>query len=364
MKKTMKIFAVLLCMGMLLAGCAGNGKNETEAATDGSAEASNAAETLSRGEYVASDYCTIDEYKGLKFTEKEVAASKEDIQEKVDALVKEARTLEEVKEGQKAEKGNVVNIDYTGYLNDKAFDGGSATGSDLELGSGSFIAGFEDGLIGAKKGDKLDLNLTFPDPYKNNPDLAGKDVVFKVTVNAVKEYVTPEYTDEFVEKNTEYKTIKEYEKSVAKEIRDTNISNALAKKLFENAKFADEYPESLEKYYEEQIVLSYDSYLKQYGSSFDKYLESLKTDKETFMKEQMSESIKGSMQSDLILGAVAEKEGIRAEGEEYEEFLSKQAETYGMKTEELLNTYGESVVQFLYVSDKAYNLIYDSIVIE
>ena len=358
-----KIVAILLCVMMLLAGCSGKGTGETEAATEG-AEASQTAETLSRGEYTASDYCTIEEYKGLKFKEKDVAASEADIQAKVDALLDDAKTLEEKEKDYKAKSGDVVNIDYTGYLGDEAFDGGSDTEFDLELGSNSFISGFEDGLIGAKKGDKLDLNLTFPDPYENNPDLAGKDVVFKVTVNAVKSYKLPEYTDDFVAENTSYKTIKEYEKALAEEIRQDNISTALAKKLFENAKFSEEYPESLKTYYEEQIIRSYDNYLKQYGSSLDAYLESIGTDKETFLNEQMGESIEGSMQSDLILGTVAEKEGIKAEGEDYEAYLAKQAEAYGMQTEELLETYGESVVQFLYVSDKAYDLIYDSIVIE
>lgn len=364
MKKTMKFLAVLLCMVMLLAGCSGDGKNETEAATDGATEAVDASKPLTRGEFVASDYCTIKEYKGLKFKEKDVAASKEEIQAQVDALLSESKKLEEVKEDRKAKKGDVVNIDYTGYVDGEAFNGGSDTGCDLELGSNSFISGFEDGLIGAEKGDKLDLNLTFPDPYKNNPDLAGKDVVFKVTVNGIKEYITPEYTDEFIKENTSYKTVKAYEKSLAENIRTEKTAKALADKLLANAKFADEYPDSLRTYYEEQCIQYYNSLLSSYGSSFEKYLESLGVDRETFFEGEMGESIKSAMQSDLILNVVAEQEGIKAEGKEYEEYLAEMAKNYDMEADELLEEYGESQVEFLYISDKAYDLIYDSIVIE
>ena len=97
------------------------------------------------------------------------------------------------------EDGDTVNIDYVGKLDGEEFDGGSAEGYDLEIGSCTFIDGFEDGLIGHEIGEKVTLDLTFPDPYPNNPDLAGKPVVFDVTINAIKESQTPELNDEFVE---------------------------------------------------------------------------------------------------------------------------------------------------------------------
>lgn len=368
MNKMMKFLAVLLCMAMLFVGC-GGAKDETEAATDGATGAADAtgeaAEPLTRGEYTASDYCTISEYKGLKFAEKDVAASKEAIQKEVDALIDGAKELVEVKEDRKAAIGDVVNIDYTGYVDKEAFEGGSDTGFDLELGSNRFISGFEDGLVGAKKGDELSLDLTFPDPYQSNPDLAGKAVVFEVKVNSIKEYVTPEYTDEFVAEQTEYDTIEAYEKSVSEEVRQNNIVTALAQKLFANATFADEYPPSLKKYYEDSYIRYYDSVMQSYYSTtLEEYLAATGTDKETFLEEEMGDQIKNAMQSDLILGAVAEQEKIKAEGQEYEEFLAKQAESYNMEVSEMLETYGESELQFAYVSDIAYNLIYDSIIIE
>lgn len=368
MKKIMKFLVALLCVAMLLGGCSGNGEQETEAETDGSVENSDAAgstEPITRGEYTASDYCTLTEYKGLKFAEKDVAASEDEIQEEVDSMLAEAAELKEVTEDRKAAEGDVVNIDYTGYLDDEAFDGGSATGYDLELGSGTFIPGFEDGLIGVKKGEELDLNLTFPDPYKNNPDLAGKEVVFKVKVNSIKEFDTPEYTDELVAEKTDYDTIEAYEKSIADEIRENNITNALAKQLLANAEFASEYPASLRNYYEEFYLQSSESYVQSVlQTTLDEYLESIGTDRETFLEETWGETIENNMQGDLILGVVAEKEGIKAEGQEYEDFLASYAENYNMETEKLLETYGESEFQFLYISDQAYNLIYDSIVIE
>ncbi|MDD7391021.1 MAG: trigger factor [Lachnospiraceae bacterium] len=363
MKKMMKTAALLLCMALLMAGCSGKSDGETEVSTNAAAETETEA-VLTRGDYKAGDYCTITEYKNLKFAESDIKASDEDVQDEIDALIESGTQLEEISEDREVKEGDVVNIDYTGYLNDEVFDGGSAEGADLEIGSGRFIDGFEDGLIGHKKGEEVSLNLTFPETY-GNADLAGQDVVFEVKINSIQKYAVPEYTDEFVADNTSYDNIKDYEESVREEIRENNLSQALADKLLDNAEFADKYPESLENYYKQSYASNFDSYLQVYqGITLDQYLESAGTDLDTFLQQNVGEEITLAIKEDLIIGAVAEQEGIQAEGEDYDEFLKEKESQYSMTEEELYNTYGEETVKFVYISGKAYDLIYNSVIVE
>ena len=148
------------------------------------------------------------EYKGVTYTPASTEVTDEDVDAQIQAMLDRYPTMNSVDRA--AQQGDTVNIDYVGKLDGVAFDGGSATGTDLELGSGMFIDGFEDGLVGASKGDKLNLDLTFPDPYTNNPDLAGKAVVFEVTVNDVKESIPAELNEEFVTSYTDYTTVDEF----------------------------------------------------------------------------------------------------------------------------------------------------------
>lgn len=361
MKKMMKTAALLLCLALLMAGCSGKSDEETEAPTNEEAETE---AILTRGDYKAGDYCTITEYKNLKFAESDIEASDEDVQDEIDALIENGTQLEEISEDREVKEGDVVNIDYTGYLNDEAFDGGSAEGADLEIGSGRFIDGFEDGLIGHKKGEEISLNLTFPETY-GNADLAGQDVVFEVKINSIQKYAVPEYTDEFVADNTSYDNIKDYEESVREEIRENNLSQALADRLLDNAEFADEYPESLENYYKQSYANNFDSYMQFYqGMTLDQYLESEGIDLDTFLQQNAGDNIEVSIKEDLIIGAVAEQEGIQAEGEDYDEFLKEKESQYSMTEEELYDTYGEETVKFVYISGKVYNLIYNSVIVE
>lgn len=363
MKKLTGLLALLLCAAMLMAGCAGKSTDETESA----AEADTTAVTqniLSRGDYKATEYCTITEYKGLKFAEADIKASDEAVQAEIDALLNSAQEVEEIEEDRAVEEGDVVNIDYTGYLEGEAFEGGSDTGFDLEIGSGRFISGFEDGLIGHKKGEDVSLNLTFPDTYQNE-ELAGQEVVFEVKINAIQKYVIPEYSDQFVADNTSYDTMKDYEQSIRDEIRETNLTEALANRLLANAAFDNGYPESLQEFYRQTYINYYNSALQSaYGITLDQFLESANEDLDTFLSEELGEDIDQAIREDLILGAVAELEGIKAEGDDYNSFMEEQASLYSMDKEQLFETYGEETFEFAFISGQAYQLIYDSVVVE
>ena len=179
---------------------------------------------------------------------------------------------EEIKEGT-VENGDVANIDYEGKLNGKAFDGGTAEGYDLTIGSGSFIDGFEDGLIGKKIGDTVDLNLTFPKDYSST-DLAGKEVVFTVKINSVKR--APKLTDKLAAEisNNEYKTAEAYNNYIKKDLENTKKENQHNQELndlvalaYQNATVND-YPQEMIDYQLEQVTSYYKSYADQYGMEY------------------------------------------------------------------------------------------------
>ena len=138
----------------------------------------------------------------------------------------------EVTEDRAVQKEDTVNIDYTGYMDGEEFEGGSATGDDLLIGSGSFISGFEDGLIGHKKGEEVTLDLTFPEDYQNE-EMQGKAVQFKVKINKISQ--APELTDEWVAANTDYKTVEEYkaaQKELMQKSADADYESQVKSDLF------------------------------------------------------------------------------------------------------------------------------------
>ena len=147
------------------------------------------------------------------------------------------------------EHGDVTEIDYVGTIDGEEFTGGSATGATLEIGSNSYIDGFEDGLIGYTVGDKVTLNLRFPDDYQNNTSLRGKDVVFEVTIKSITRNTYPEYNDENVKKYTDYETVSEFETETRKEV----IRSLVWQEYFTQCKII-KYPEKeLRQYYDGTI---------------------------------------------------------------------------------------------------------------
>ena len=194
-----KFLKVGLCgaaaLMMFATGCSGQKSAKDASQAESTAEGETPAETE---EYVAEGSITLGEYKGIPVTVTEPTVTDEEVDAQIQQLLNSSAEYLEV--DREAQLGDQVNIDYKGMKDGVAFDGGTAEGYDLVLGSNSFIDGFESGLVGAKKGEEVTLNLTFPDPYQNNPDLAGQAVVFEVKVNNVKEKTVPELTDDFVAK--------------------------------------------------------------------------------------------------------------------------------------------------------------------
>ena len=207
MKK--KLVMVLLAVMVVTATLGGCGQKGASTGSSVSAEEEqdveiSAKQLLKATDYKVEKYVKLNDYMNMTVElTNDYSVSDEDIQNYIEYLMSQYPAYE-VSDKKTVESGDVVNIDYVGKVDGEEFSGGSATGQHLTIGSGSFIDGFEDGLIGKKVGETVDLNLKFPDTYSNNPDLAGKDVVFTVTINSIdtkKEMTYDDLTDEYVSEN-------------------------------------------------------------------------------------------------------------------------------------------------------------------
>ena len=287
-------------------------------------------------DYRAGDYVTLGEYKGVEINADEF------LQQWIDsALAADAKTVEVT--GRSVELGDIANIDYEGKMDGVAFEGGTAEGTDLEIGSGRFIEGFEEGIIGMEIGETRDIHLNFPDPYKGNPDLSGEPVVFTVTVNSITAKELPVLTDEYVAGlgSEDYSTVEEYKSymydlMLSQEDFNTQKANAAIESAKENAVFQDMPEGMLNRMYDNLLntaaayaymngmdVGQYTAYV--YGGSPDSY--------ETVLMDQANMMA----QHYILMGAIAEQEGIEVTDEELEESISAEASgyaAYGYESEE------------------------------
>lgn len=307
------------------------------------------------------DYITVGEYKGLEVDGYTVKVSQQEIQEKVEADLKEHKDETKLKKGDTLKEGDVANIDYEGKVDGKVFDGGASQGFDLELGSGTFIEGFEEGLVGAKVGDTVEVEVHFPDDYQGEK-VAGKDAVFTVTINSAKQMKMPEYTDAWVKKNTDYASKKEYEKALKKEIYDQKEEDAkkeqktsLWSDVLENTE-VKKYPEEELAAYEEAFDAQIDQMAQQYGMSREDVLNQMYgTNKESEVKSIIEDSVKTLIKQEMLTEYIAEKEKISYTDEELEKTISEM-ESQGY-TEETVKSYtGRTMDQYAHI-----RLLYDKV---
>jgi len=304
-------------------------------------EAETEAETEPRPEYEISDYLTIDDTDYLDMeieVTKAAEVTDEEVMEYIEDDIADADLYEEITEGT-VEEGDLVNIDYEGKKDGVAFDGGTAEGYDLEIGSGTFIDGFEDGLIGVEVGDTVDLELTFPEDY-GNEELNGADVVFTVTVNSIKEI--PEFTDEIAEElsDGEYTTAEEYEEAVRAELEEDNADtqlnekySAVLSKLYEMYPIED-YPQDVIDYYVDPVIEDMESQAEEYGMETDDFLKTYYGVDEEYMKDYYTSYYKSLLAQEMLLTTIGEKEGVTYTDEEFDEALEEYASMYGMTVDE------------------------------
>lgn len=289
-------------------------------------------ETANLPEIKTEKYVELGEYTGLSAAAPAAEVSQEAVDTYIDYVLRTQAEPVEVTD-RAVQEGDTVNIDYEGKLDGVAFDGGTAQGYDLIIGSGNFIDGFEDGLIGAKSGETLDLNLTFPDPYQN-ADLAGKEVVFTVKINTIKS--VPELTDELVAVlDEECSNVAEYEQKVlelltkdAKAQFDNEIETALIEQMSANMTFKKEPPEEMVQQYIDRIRTNLEAAAKYYGMTLDDMLSIQGMTADTFEEQARAGAVEAAQES-IMLQAIANKEGLNPTEEEVEKELEMEAEERG-----------------------------------
>ena len=380
MKKRWLLVLGLLTLSMAVSGC---GKME-ESASASSAVVSSAAESETTGislsgVEVPADYVppttltdltgnlnldklvTLGEYKGLKLTKEITEVRDEDI----DDAVADALENNYVEVDRPAENGDTVNIDYVGTMEGEEFEGGSDTGFDLQLGSHSFIDGFEDGLVGAKKGDVVTLDLTFPKNYTE--ELSGKAVQFKVTVNKV-QTTSKEISEEWVKANTEFESVEDYRRDIRVKLETQNNTDAedtmegeAWKIVLENSE-VNEYPEEVVqygRYYYDQLLKSY---CQQSGITLEQYMEAknMTADDYKEMQTAYAQSMAGQL---LIMAAIEKAEGISAEDQQYQESLKELIEASGVDEDTFFSYYERFSVEQSLMLERINKIIVDNAVV-
>ena len=305
---------------------------------------------------------TLGQYKGLEAERPVREITEQDVADELEtARKRNARKVSA--DDREAKMGDIANIDFDGYLNGERFDGGKSEGYDLTLGSNSFVPGFEDQIVGMKVGEEKDINITFPQEY--TPELAGKDVVFKVKLNSLNFEELPELDDEFAGDNG-FDTLDEYKADIRANIEkrfseqaDSAFRSEVVKKAIDNMTVT--VPNSM-------IASKVEDILRNYAANFgmtdrnmplDKLQEMLGVD-ENMMKLNIRPAAEYQVKNDLLLDAVVEAEKLEASAEEIDAFVEKMAEGFGATAEQLKAYFGEETLAEEVKKDKAGKLIVDS----
>ena len=307
---------------------------------------------------------TLGQYKGLSAERYPAEVDEDEIGYELEAARK--RNSRKVDVEREAQMGDVANIDFDGYLNGERFDGGKAEAYDLELGSGSFVPGFEEQIVGMNIGDEKDIDITFPENYA--PELAGKAVVFKIKLNNLSVNELPELDNEFAKDNG-FDTLDEYKADVKADLekrkteqREGEVRADLMHKAIEN--MTVEVPEVMVKEKAEEIIRNYARNFGVTDSSIpmDKLCEMLGLNEEA-MKTSIMPAAEAQVKNDLLLEAIVAAENFAPTEEEAEEYIAKTAEKLGAKAEELKQYFGVDFIAEEQKKEMASNIIFDTAII-
>ena len=287
---------------------------------------------------------TLGDYKGVEVPKSEIAVTDEE----VDAEVKKeqdknARPV--AVEDRAAANGDITTIDFEGFVDGVAFEGGKGTDYALTLGSGTFIPGFEDQLVGANTGDHVEVKVTFPEEYQAK-ELAGKEAVFQCDVKKIETKEVPELDDEFAKDVSEFDTLAEYKEDVKKKLTEkkekearTAKENAAVDKAIENAQM--DIPELMTKTECRQMMDDFSRRMQQQGLSMEQYFQFTGQSMDKMMEDMKPQALK-RIQTRLVLEKVAEAENIQPSEEEITEEIQKMADAYKMEADKIREAIGES----------------------
>ena len=287
---------------------------------------------------------TLGDYKGVEVPKSEITVTDEE----VDAEVKKeqdknARTV--AVEDRAAANGDITTIDFEGFVDGVAFEGGKGTDYALTLGSGTFIPGFEDQLVGANTGDHVEVKVTFPEEYQAK-ELAGKEAVFQCDVKKIETKEVPELDDEFAKDVSEFDTLAEYKEDVKKKLTEkkekearTAKENAAVDKAIENAQM--DIPELMTKTECRQMMDDFSRRMQQQGLSMEQYFQFTGQSMDKMMEDMKPQALK-RIQTRLVLEKVADAENIQPSEEEITEEIQKMADAYKMEADKIREAIGES----------------------
>ena len=277
------------------------------------------------------------EYKGIEVEKVDYTVSDEDVDKEINSVRERNARVISV-DDRAVENGDIAVIDFEGFVDDVAFEGGKGENYELEIGSNTFIPGFEDQIIGAKIDDLIDVNVTFPEEY-HSEELKGKPAVFKVKVNEIKVRELPELDDDFASEVSEFDTLAEYKADVrakleekAKEKADSEIKNKVIEKAVENAEF--DLPDAMVDAQVDNMINDMAQKLSYQGMSLDMYMQYTGQTVDQ-MREVYRDQAKKDVSASLVIDAIRKAEGIEVSPEEIEMNLVDMAKKYNMELDKL-----------------------------
>lgn len=305
---------------------------------------------------------TLGQYKGLEVEKEEVNVTDEQVQAELDRMAQNVASTETVE--RPAQMGDTANIDFEGFDNGVPFEGGKGDNFDLKLGSGQFVPGFEEQIVGMNIGDEKDINITFPEDY--TAELAGKDVVFKVKLNGLSMTELPELDDDFVQDVSEFNTVEEYRADTRKDMErvmdeqmDAKFRTAIMTKACDN--MTVEIPESM---MQEKI----DELIRSYAANFGLTDPKMSTDDIKKMMGLDEEAIDSTIRpaaeyqvkQELLLNAIVDAENIEVTDEELEDYIKGAAETVGATPEQIRQYFGDEYIRNEFKKEKATKIVIES----
>ena len=305
---------------------------------------------------------TLGEYKGLEVAKTEVEVSDEEVAAELEKeREKNARTISV--EDRAVENGDMIMLDFEGFVNGVAFDGGKGENYPLTIGSNAFIPGFEEQLVGAKIGEDVEVNVTFPEEYQA-PELAGCAAVFKCKVNEIKVKELPELDDDFAQDVSKFDTLDEYKEDVKAKLAANKADaakrakeDAVIEKIIENAQM--DIPEAMIDTQARQLVDEFAQRIQAQGLSFEQYLQFTGMTLDTALEQMKPNAVK-RIQSRLVLEAVVKAENIEVSEEDVKAEIAKMAETYKMdadKLAEIMSDEEKKQIQMDMAIEKAVELV-------
>ncbi|MBQ0004485.1 MAG: FKBP-type peptidyl-prolyl cis-trans isomerase [Clostridiales bacterium] len=309
-------------------------------------------------------YIDLGKYKGVEYEASDTSVTSSEVMAYIYEQLANSATVQQVDKGTVG-TDSVAVIDYEGRLNGEVVDGAVAEGVAVDMADNNYVDGFAEGLLGHKVGDEFDMNVTFPQDY--TPELAGKTVVFHIVINSLQQEVIPEYTDQYVKKNTEYGSKKAYEKAVREELEKGKKEDAESSEKLEifNAILEDskvkKYPDKEFKLRYESVVDTYKSLAEDNDKEFDDYLKDEMGITEKEFEALAKKSAELAVKQELILHQIAKLEGINISKKDYNDYLEELLENAGYTRSSYKKDNGISIEEYADRNNLYTSLLYNKV---